>query len=417
MKLGEIMEDIKIEKLDHQGRGIARMKDKPMFIPNALPDEVVKVNIIEEKKKYRIGEVEEILLSSDKRVKPICPYFEVCGGCDLMHLRYEDQIQYKQEKIIEIMKKFAHLEAEIVKPIIFSENSLYYRNKVTFQVDNCVGFYGKKSYNLTPIAHCYIATPKINAVLKEIQKLPLEQIEKVIVKTDERIKEVMVILEVKGILEEQKIISVLKDVATSIILKNGHKEKTIYGVDFICFPIGEYQFEVSPSSFFQVNLEQCEKLYQKVVDSAGITKEDVVLDLYCGTGTIGIYISKFAKQVYGVEINPDAVKNANKNKERNHIENIEFQCGDCGKVVKGLKLKPDIIIVDPPRKGLDKDTVEKLLMWNTRTIVYVSCDPITLARDLKLLQEKYDVKMITPVDMFPNTYHVECVSVLSRKAQ
>lgn len=409
------MEDIKIEKLDHQGRGIARINDKPFFIPNALPEEVVKVNVVEEKKKYGVGEVEEIIISSKKRIKPICPYFEVCGGCDLMHIRYEDQIQYKQEKVIEIMQKFAHIDSKVIKPIIFSNRPLNYRNKVTFQVDNCVGFYGKKSYHLIPIDYCYIATPKINEVLKQVKKLPLQHIEKVVVKTDEQIEEVMVILEINGMIEEQKVISTLKDVTTSIILKRGREEKTIYGLEYLCFPIGDYQFEVSPSSFFQVNLEQCEKLYQKVVESAGITKEDVVLDLYCGTGTIGIYISKFAKQVYGIELNPDAVRNALKNKKRNQITNIEFVCGDCGKVVKKLKLKPDIVIVDPPRKGLDKDTVTKLLSWNTRTIVYVSCDPITLARDLNLLQEKYNVEMITPVDMFPNTYHVESVVLLQKK--
>lgn len=413
--MGEIMVTIKIEKLDHQGRGMARIHEKTFFIPNTLPEELVEACIVEEKKNYGIAEVTSIIESSKKRIHPVCPYFDNCGGCDLMHLSYQDQIQFKQNKIVDIMRKFAGVNQDKIKSIIFSNNPLYYRNKVTFQYDNYVGFYGKKSHDVVAIDHCFIATVKINKILEKIKQLSLNHVERVVVKADDKIKEAMIIFEGNDLIAEQEYVEKLKDIVTSIIIVKNGREKVIYGSDCILFPLNQYQFEVSPSSFFQVNLEQCEKLYQKVVESADITTEDVVLDLYCGTGTIGIYVSKFAKKVYGVEINCDAVRNANKNKKRNHIENIEFFCGDCGKIVPKLKIRPTIVIVDPPRKGLDKNTVTQLLKWNCRKIVYVSCDPMTLARDLKLLQEKYEVIEITPVDMFPNTSHVECCTLLSLK--
>lgn len=409
------MKELKIEKLDHQGRGISKIDNKPFFIANTLPGEVVKVKILEEKKKYGIGEVESFIKISEKRVKPQCPYFEVCGGCDLQHIKYEDQLTYKKLKIVEIMKKFAGINEEKIKPIISSENPLYYRNKVTFQIDNGVGFYGKKSNDLILVDYCFLVTDKINKILKLLNTLPLSNIEKIIVKSDKKINEIMVILEANGKVDKEKIIDILKEHVTSIILKDETSEHVLYGNEYIIFSLGNYNFEVSPSSFFQVNLEQCEKLYETIVKQAEITKEDIVLDLYCGTGTIGIYVSEFAKKVYGIEINSDAVLNANANKKRNKVENIEFQCGDCGKVINRLKIKPNIIIVDPPRRGLDKNTISQLLKWKSRKIVYVSCDPITLARDLKLLQEKYHVEMITPVDMFPNTAHVECVCLLYLK--
>lgn len=413
-KLGDDMKQVTIEKLDHQGRGIAR-EEKPFFIQNSLPGEIVEIKVIDEKKKFGVGKVGRWIKTSEKRIKPVCPYFEKCGGCDLMHLDYKNQVDYKRQKVIEIMDKFAGLDETKIDTIITCENPLYYRNKVTFQIDNCVGFYEKKASFVIPIDHCYIVSPKINKVLENLKEIPLKNIKQIVVKTDQSIEEVMVVLDTIGTINTDEVISKLKSCATTIIQKINGKEKVLYGNSFIVMPLDDYTFEISADAFFQVNLNQCQKLYQEVVKLAAVTKEDTVLDLYCGTGTIGIYISKYAKEVYGVELNSDAIKNANKNKERNHANNISFTCGDCGEVVRKLLVKPNIVIVDPPRKGLDCHTIDKLLTWDLKTIVYVSCDPVTLARDLKLLEEKYEVKKIIPVDMFPQTYHVECIALISAK--
>lgn len=407
--------EIKIERLDHQGRGIGKIEGKTIFIPNALPDEIVDADILINKKKFMIGEVKKIMKASKLRKKPICPYFATCGGCDLMHLSYEKQLEYKEDKVKDIMVKFADISDTVVQPIIGCDETLYYRNKVTFQVNQEIGFYEKKSDVIVPVDKCYIVTPKTNRILKKLKSISLQHIKQIVLRTDDIIDEIMLILYVDGIIEEQEIVERLKDDVTSIIKVENKKETTLYGTDTIVFELGTYQFELSPSSFFQVNTKQCQKLYDKVVEYADIKNEDTVLDLYCGTGTIGIYLSQYANQVYGIEINPDAIKNANRNKERNHITNIDFKVGDVGKVVHNLKLKPDVVVVDPPRKGLDEHTIAQLLKWKPKKIVYVSCDPVTLARDLKYLKTNYEVQEMTLVDMFPETYHVENVVLMSKK--
>lgn len=406
---------VQIERLDHQGRGIGKVDGKTVFVPNTLPDEIVEIDIISNKKKYMIGDPKHFLKTSVSRVKPICPYFKTCGGCDLMHLSYQDQLQYKESKVKDIMKRFAGIESNIIKPILGSMETLYYRNKVTFQVKHDIGFYEKKSSDIVPIDQCYIINQKMNEILTKLKKLSLKHIEQIVIRTDRKIEKTMIIFYISGKIEENTIISLFKHDATSIVTIKDKEVKCLYGKDTMIIPIGEYQFELSPTSFFQVNTKQCQQLYDKVVEYAKIKNTDTVLDLYCGTGTIGIYLSKFAKKVYGIEIHEAAIQNANRNKELNHVQNVSFKVGDVGKLIHNLDIKPDIIIVDPPRKGLDEKTIKQLLKWHTKKIVYVSCDPITLARDLKLLQEKYNIVEITPVDMFPETFHVECVASLSLK--
>lgn len=406
---------VEINRLDHQGRGIGVIAGKTTFIPDALPGEVVEVVIKSNKKKYMIGEVLKILKSSDMRIKPVCPYFNRCGGCDLMHLSYRDQMIYKEDKVKDILRKFVGISSDVVKPIIGCDESLHYRNKVTFQVDHKIGFYEKKSREIVSVDCCMIAQPKINHILAKLKMLPMSHINQIVIRTDTQLDETMVVIKTTGKIKDQLFVKALKEDVTSIVKLDQAKLTVLHGLKQIKMKLGDYTFWLSPTSFFQVNSKQCEQLYEQVWQYANITQQDIVLDLYCGTGTIGIYLSKFAKHVYGIEINQAAIACANENKKLNAISNITFQAGDVGRVIKQLKIQPDVVIVDPPRAGLDVATKGQLLKCQPRTIVYVSCDPVTLARDLKELSLRYNIQAITPVDMFPQTYHVECVCVLERR--
>ncbi len=356
---------VKIVKLDHQGRGIAYL-DKPVFVDNVLVDEIVDIKIISEHKKYALGKVIKYIERSSKRVKPLCKYYGICGGCHLMHMSYDDQLIYKKNKIKEIINKFYKNDIKINN--IISGNNLHYRNKATFKVDKAIGFYKIRSNEVVDIDKCIICDDRINDFLASIKnkKIPL--------------KEIVV------------------------------RSKT-NGIDGNIIKLNNYSFYVSDDSFFQVNNEMTIRLYDKVLEYLDLNKNDKVLDLYCGVGSIGIYISENCKYVYGVEINESAINNANKNKELNHISNISFKCL-ASKYIDILNYDTNKVVVDPPRSGLDLMTVNHLINHDFDKIVYVSCNPVTLARDLKLLSVKYDTIEITPVDMFPNTYHVECVCVL-----
>lgn len=407
---------VEIKKIDHNGRGIGEVDGKKIFISNTLPGEIVDAKVISDKKKYSIGEVTKYIKTSDTRIKPICPYFDKCGGCDLMHISYENQLHFKQNKIKEIINKFTDIDTEIIDNIVPANDNLYYRNKVTFQIQNeKIGFYEKKSNTVIDIDKCYISTSKINKILSKLKTLPLTGVKQIVVRTDDNVEEVMVILYLNKSINNNIFVDTLKDDITSLITVYKNQESVIYGSNKIVLNLDKYAFELSPSSFFQVNTNQCLNLYNKVLEFASPTKEDVVLDLYCGTGTIGIFLSSYCNQVYGVEINEDAIKNANNNKVFNNIDNIIFKVGDAKKVVSKLNLDPTIVIVDPPRKGLDKETITRIKKWRVKKIVYVSCDPMTFARDLNLLSDDYDIRKILPVDMFPNTSHVETVCLLTRK--
>ncbi len=404
---------VTIDTLDHQGRGIARVSGMTIFVDGALPFEQVRIKVQKVKKKIVEASVIEWIKKSGKRVNAPCPYYDFCGGCDLMHMNLEDQISYKENKVKEIMVRYADLELNKIKPMIQNEQMFYYRNKVTFQVKEKIGFYKKKSYEIISIDACMIAHPKINEILKVLKSLPLENITQIVVRISQNGKESMVTIYYYDEIEKEKIKEILAPHVTSIILNNG-KEEVLYGDSIIYEKLGNYTFAISSSSFFQVNSFMTEKLYQKVLESLSLTGKETVLDLYCGTGTIGIFLSEQVKEVVGMEINPAAIENANHNKEINQVENITFYVGDVSKSAKKIPVKPDVIVVDPPRAGLDMKALETILEKNPKRIIYVSCDPMTLARDLKLLSGSYHVLEVTPVDMFTQTYHVECVCLLER---
>ena len=411
------MEKIVIEKLDHQGRGIGKLNDKVIFVNNALPNEEVNIEITLEKKKYYEGKVVEIIKKSKDRIESICPYFYECGGCDLLHMSYENQLKFKQNKVIDILTKYSKIEniEDKIKDIIPSKNIFNYRNKVTFQVKENIGFYKRKTYDLIPISKCLLITDTMNEILNIIRdNFDLSNIDKVIIK-DMGNCQVMLTIYLHNNKEIDKIIEIFESKVQSlnIFIQNKHY-KTINKSNIIA-RLDDFNFLVSSEAFFQVNLDQTVNLYNKVLEYCELKEDDLVLDLYCGTGTIGIFLTPYSKKVLGIEINSEAIKNANENKKINNISNIEFMVGDTKDLIKKVKFKPNVIVVDPPRSGLDKSVIEDIIKLKPERLVYVSCDAITLARDLSLLNEYYEVLEVTPVDMFPNTNHVENVVKLRIK--
>ena len=395
--------ETKIDRLDHQGRGISLL-DKVTFIPNTLPGELVDIDITTSKSKYNIGKVKKYIKTSKDRIEPLCPYYNICGGCELMHLSYENELKYKESKIKDIMNRYAKLDN--VSNIVGCDEELNYRNKVTFKVDKKISLSKKESHELVNIDKCLLISDRMNSYINKLNKMDLSNVNEVIIR--ESIDDIMIIFMCN---EDINIDTSLLDCN---VVKYYNKYEILKGNNYIVDKIGNLSYKISPSSFFQVNRYQVKKLYDLVLENIKPNKNDKVLDLYCGTGTIGLYVSNYVDEVLGIEINEEAIKDANYNKELNNIYNISFIAGD-SKIIHNIKFNPNKIIVDPPRAGLDKKVIDDILNINPERIVYVSCDPITLARDLNILKENYNVEKIIPVDMFPRTYHVETVCVLERK--
>lgn len=395
----------KVEDLDHYARGICKIDGKIAFIENALKDELIEVKLINEKKNYIEGSVSKYIEKSKDRVHVKCPYYDKCGGCNIMHLGYNNQLKFKQEKIENIVNKYLNKDIKI-NNIVKSDNDLFYRNKVTFQVKEKVGFYNSKTYDIVCVDECLISNKIINNSIKYLNKLELKYIDKITCRVGSN--ELMIIIETNN---KDLNIDVLKGIAKSIYLKVNNKYIHVYGNEYIYENLGEFKYAISPDSFFQININTCYKLYRKIKDYVGSNKN--VLDLYCGTGSIGIFVNS-NNRVIGIEINESAINDALNNKEINRIENIDFICGDSGKKLEKLKFNPDVIIVDPPRSGLNKEALDNILKFSPKEIIYVSCDPMTMVRDLKILSKNYIINEITPFDMFPNTHHVECLTCLKK---
>lgn len=391
------MKKVKCERLNDQGRGIGYINNKIIFVSELFPGDEALVQITKEKKNFMEGKVIKYLNLSKDRIEPICPYLNC--GCILKSLNYQKQLEYKENKIKNIIKKFSGLE-NVVTTIIPSIKINYYRNKITLKVKGKIGYFKNQTNDFLAIEGCALADTRINEIIKVLNNLDLKNVKEVTIKAFD---EVMIII--NGTLDYSK----LKDYVSSIYI-NG---KLVYGNKYITTTISELTFKISKDAFFQVNSSMVETLYKEAIKL--VTNKEKVLDLFCGTGTISLILSKYFKKVIGVEINKEAVDCAEENKKINNINNVEFICGDANEVCKDLNA--DTLFVDPPRAGLSKEGIQNILKVNPKEIIYISCNPITLARDLNALKEKYTVEKIIPVDLFPNTYHVECVSVLSRKAQ
>ena len=391
-----------IENLDHQGRGIAKQNEKVYFIENALPNEEVEVEITKQKKNIIEGKVTKYYKKNEEnRVEPLCPYYGICGGCSIMHIK--NQNKYKLDKLNNIINKYVDKNIEIKE--VESLNKYNYRNKITLQVkDNTLGLYKKESNDIVEIDNCLLVNEKINQIIKLIKKNQnLKNINQIVIKSME---ESMVTFYTNKDININ--VDYLKNYVQSIYVN----KKLIYGKNKISAIMDKYKFLVSSESFFQVNTIEATSMYNYI--KSLIEKTNVIFDLYCGTGTIGIFIHDKADKLIGLEINADAIKDANENKKINNIENIEFFESDASNIIQKTNLKPNIIIVDPPRNGLSDKMIDDINKLEPEKIVYVSCDPMTLARDIKKLN-KYDIIEIKGFDMFPNTYHVECVILLQIK--
>lgn len=403
------MKDVIITDIDFQGRGITRINGVVTFVKNALKDEIVDIEIVKKNKNFYEAKVLNIKKTSDKRVKPNCPYYQECGGCDLMHMNYQSQLEFKKNKVKTTIQKFANISPAI-KDVIPSDEIFHYRNKITFHVNNDIGFFEKKSNNFVKIDSCLICDNNINNLIENLKKLELAYIKNITIRISKILSKKMIIIEANKDIDTK----ILNDV-DSIFLKIGDEYILKSGDEKIAEKMNDFTFYISPSAFFQVNTFQAIKLYDQVKKYANLKGNENVLDLYCGTGTIGLYLAKNAKKVYGIEINEAAINDANYNKKINNIENIEFYALNANQFLTKIREKIDVLIVDPPRSGLDKKTIDSIIKLNPKKIIYVSCDVATLARDLNILKDNYSILEIAPVDMFSNTCHVETVCLLCRK--
>ena len=439
----------------YEGEGIAKIDNKyPIFIEGALKGEKVKVRIVKVNKNFAYGKLMEVLEASEERVNPPCAIYKRCGGCKLQHASYKAQLDFKWDRVKDCVSKIGKLDPSIVKYPLGMENPWRYRNKVQLPIglingEVKVGFFAPRSHDIIDMESCLIQ----DEIGDKVVKLTREWIEKfnirpynvdgeydekgivrhimirrgfttnevmvVLVTNGEKLphKEEFVDLMVKNIPGIKSVIQNINSKKTNVIL--GLESKTLWGEDTISDYIGDFRFNISPLSFFQVNPTQTEVLYGKALEYANLTGNEEVFDAYCGTGTITLFLSQKAKKVYGVEIIPQAIDNAWINAKENKVENVEFFVGESEVVIPDLinkGVKADVVVVDPPRKGCDKKLLDAITNINAKKIVYVSCDPSTLGRDLQVLEENgYKTLEVQPVDMFPNTSHVENVAKLIKK--
>ena len=398
---------IEITRLNHTGEGIGTLDGKIIFVSKAIPGDVIIPNEIKDHGNYLQTTIQKIDTLSPKRQTISCPYYEKCGGCHLLGLSYQNQLSYKQEKVKNILQKYASIS---VNPDIVEGESFYYRNKITLQVKNGrIGLYEINSNNLVPIKQCLLVTKPINQLLlwlvENLKETELKKVKQIVIRETSG----QVMIQFLGYIDLKDKINVLLEKTNSIYVN----DKLIAGLPKIEEHLGNYVFAISPNSFFQVNHNQTIKLYDQAKEYLG-TNNNRILDLYCGTGTIGIYVSEGCNKITGIEVNSSSVADARMNIQRNNLKNIQVLEG---KVENHLTTGPkyDAIIVDPPRSGLDKKTKKLLTTIKSPKIIYISCDPITLARDIRDLEQEYQLEKIKLIDMFPNTYHVECVTWLSLK--
>lgn len=449
IRVGQQM-TLTIKSLGINGEGIGYFKRKIVFVDKALPGEVVHAQVTEVKDKYALARLLRVVEKSKSRTVPPCPVYEECGGCSLQHMDYQAQLASKKEIVIESLRKYARLDNPPVADTIGMDNPWGYRNKAQFQVGKqdgklIAGLYQTGSHKLVNLEGCQVqhdATSQIVQAAKQILEelgIPVYDerkrtgvirtiVARVAFGTGEtqltlvtatpdipRVKEL--ILELRTRLPQ--LVGITQNVnAQKTSLVFGDKTISLWGKPTIAEKLGDLSFALSARAFFQLNPEQTKKLYDQVKDAASLTGKELVLDLYCGTGTIGLWLAPYAREVRGIELIPEAVDDAKRNAEHNQIENASFHVGRAEQLMpKWAKqgVRPDVVVVDPPRTGLDDALIRSLLDVTPARIVYVSCNPSTLAKDIAKLQTKYKLVSVQPVDMFPHTSHVECCVLLVRK--
>ena len=396
---------IDIEKLDDFGRGIGYIDGKITFVPNTVPGDIVNINIIKEHKKDNETTIDNFIKYSEDRVKPPCPYFTKCGGCTLQNLSYENTINYKLNKIKNI---FTKNRIDITPKIISNPNPYNYRNKISLKVvETKIGFYLNNTHNIIEIDECLIANPAINECINYIKNFNIIN-GNVIIRCNQN-EEILIIIESQDNLTIDIELLKKKIKLVGIIINN----KTFYGKNYLFERINNTLFKISYDSFFQVNPYIASELFQLISDN--IKQYDKVLDLYCGVGTLSLNAASKALSVTGIEIVPNAILNAILNASLNDLSNVHFVLNDVSDAIAKIKLDFNKVIVDPPRAGLTKETIDILLKINPTSIIYVSCDPQTLVRDYKLLSDTYEIEKSYILDMFSYTYHVETVLILKKR--
>ena len=418
-----------IESYGCNGEGIAHIDGFPVFIENALVGEKVKILAVKVLKNFAYGKLLEVLEPSEARRDVVCPVFKRCGGCQLLHMDYREQLLLKTSIVEDCMRKFSGISGFKVAPCEGAENPWNYRNKAQYPVkDKEAGFYAPRSHDLIPIDKCFMqneADEKFIEIIKSYAHT--EDIRHLYTRSGENEQMVVLVTNCRKLKDEEWLIENFKGAGVTTLVQNinlkntnvilGEENKVLFGSGKIEGRIGNLKFSVSPHSFFQINTKQTEKLYQKGKDLLELKGNERLMDLYCGIGSIGLFMADKVKSLIGVECIPQAIENARENAKKNGIENAEFMVGLSEEVFPMLMKKgemPDIVVVDPPRKGCDEKLLSTLLEYTPEKILYISCNPSTLARDLKILSEKYSVGTVYPYDLFPNTRHTECCVLLCR---
>ena len=448
---------LKIEDMGVDGAGIGKADGMTFFVKDAVIGDVVRAKVMKLKKTYGYARLMELLEASPDRVESKCPYYRQCGGCQIQALSYEKQLEFKERKVRNNLERIGGFSEIPMEPIVGMEEPYHYRNKAQFPVGTdkdghiVTGFYAGRTHTIIPNRDCALGLP----VNREILDLVIDFMEKyhvsaydektgkglvrhVLIRCGFTSKEKMVCLIINGksLPHSEKLVEALRKIdgmtsisincntgRTNVIL--GRKTVVLWGQEYITDQIGEISYEISPVSFYQVNPVQTEKLYGLALEYADLHGEENVWDLYCGIGTISLFLAQKAKQVYGVEIIPQAIENAKRNAVKNGIENAEFFVGKSEEVLPefyekeaaaGRKAHADVIVVDPPRKGCDEKLLETIVKMAPDRVVYVSCDSATLARDLKILCENgYELKRVRAVDQLCHTVHTESVCLMERK--
>ncbi|MGL5206603.1 MAG: 23S rRNA (uracil(1939)-C(5))-methyltransferase RlmD [Acidaminococcaceae bacterium] len=442
--------EVAVTGLGSTGEGVGKVNGFTVFAHGGLPGETVKVKLETVKKTYAMGRVTEILKTSDDRCEPVCPIYEECGGCQLQHLSYDAQLKIKTQQVKDALTRIGHLKHTDVLPTLRAAEPTFYRNKMQFPVSTTegqleIGCFAAATHRVVNVDNCFIQKEKNNKIIAVVREWMHKYhisaynedkgtgiVRHVMGRVGVHTGDVMVVLvtatydiphvkELAQMLRQnipglKSFVQNINKRHTNVIM--GLKDRVIYGKSTIRDTLGTLKFNISPQSFFQVNSEQAEKLYNKAVEFAALTGKEIVFDVYCGTGTISLFLAKHAKAVYGIEIVPPAITDARRNAEDNHCDNATFILGDAARKLPELLeqgIKPDIVLLDPPRAGCEERVLSSIVNVKPKRIVYVSCNPSTLARDLAYLSKHgYDVPTVQPVDMFPMTAHVECVALLQR---
>lgn len=423
----------------YNGEGIAKIEGFTIFIPNAIKGEKIKIIIVKVLTSHAFGKILEIIETSEYRKESDCTTYKRCGGCSLRHIEYKETLKMKQNAVQSLVNKTLKNKI-VVQETLGMENPLNYRNKAQYPIGinkdgkPVMGVFANRTHEIIPINECSIQDKQAEKVAKFIFDFIVKNnisiydentgkglIRHIVTKIGKKTNEIMCVIVINGIKipKEKELVEAIttkfnnvKTIVKNINMKNtnvilGKENINLYGDGYITDKLGEYTFKISPLSFYQVNPVQAEKLYNIGVEGANITKDDVVFDLYCGIGTISLFMAKYAKKVYGIEIVEEAIEAAKENADTNRVENVEFIAGDVELVLDDLinnkSVTPDIVMVDPPRKGLDNKSVENILKIMPKRFVYISCNPATLVRDLAKLEERFTVDFIKPVDMFPFT--------------